>query len=147
LRNFLSAGHAIEPPRKWEAKSQRTVDNLFFGFDFLVWNFDGFSLPGSRPRELHGQTRALLNLVLKQARFRVEASVSDLATIVSTVSRPIPNAKGYDLGRFGWFSDPEGNRVELWQPVAAELAQMSRQKSAPKVRKDCGVRFPLTAPE
>jgi predicted enzyme related to lactoylglutathione lyase len=20
-------------------------------------------------------------------------------------------------GRFGWFTDPEGNRVELWQPV------------------------------
>jgi predicted enzyme related to lactoylglutathione lyase len=22
----------------------------------------------------------------------------------------------YDYGRFGWFTDPEGNRVELWQP-------------------------------
>jgi predicted enzyme related to lactoylglutathione lyase len=22
----------------------------------------------------------------------------------------------YDFGRFGWFTDPEGNRVELWQP-------------------------------
>jgi len=21
----------------------------------------------------------------------------------------------YDYGRFGWFSDPEGNKVELWQ--------------------------------
>ena len=24
----------------------------------------------------------------------------------------------YDYGRFGWFTDPEGNRVELWQPPA-----------------------------
>jgi predicted enzyme related to lactoylglutathione lyase len=23
----------------------------------------------------------------------------------------------YDYGKFGWFTDPEGNRVELWQPV------------------------------
>jgi predicted enzyme related to lactoylglutathione lyase len=23
----------------------------------------------------------------------------------------------YDYGSFGWFTDPEGNRVELWQPV------------------------------
>jgi len=23
----------------------------------------------------------------------------------------------YSFGRFGWFTDPEGNRVELWQPV------------------------------
>jgi predicted enzyme related to lactoylglutathione lyase len=22
----------------------------------------------------------------------------------------------YDYGRFGWFTDPEGNRVELWEP-------------------------------
>jgi predicted enzyme related to lactoylglutathione lyase len=22
-----------------------------------------------------------------------------------------------DFGRFGWFTDPEGNRVELWQPA------------------------------
>jgi predicted enzyme related to lactoylglutathione lyase len=28
--------------------------------------------------------------------------------------------ESYDFGRFGWFTDPEGNRVELWQPVAAD---------------------------
>ena len=26
----------------------------------------------------------------------------------------------YDFGKFGWLTDPEGNRVELWQPAAAE---------------------------
>lgn len=25
----------------------------------------------------------------------------------------------YDYGRFGWFIDPDGNKVELWEPVAA----------------------------
>jgi predicted enzyme related to lactoylglutathione lyase len=25
--------------------------------------------------------------------------------------------ESYDLGKFGWITDPEGNRVELWQPV------------------------------
>ena len=24
----------------------------------------------------------------------------------------------YDFGRFGWFLDPDGNKVELWQPIA-----------------------------
>jgi predicted enzyme related to lactoylglutathione lyase len=23
----------------------------------------------------------------------------------------------YDYGRFGWFTDPEGNRVEVWEPA------------------------------
>ena len=30
-----------------------------------------------------------------------------------------PKRESYDFGRFGWFTDPEGNRVELWQPIAA----------------------------
>ena len=29
-----------------------------------------------------------------------------------------PKRESYDFGRFGWFTDPEGNRVELWQPLA-----------------------------
>lgn len=28
-----------------------------------------------------------------------------------------PKRESYDYGRFGWFTDPEGNRVELWQPA------------------------------
>jgi predicted enzyme related to lactoylglutathione lyase len=23
----------------------------------------------------------------------------------------------YDFGRFGWITDPEGNRIELWEPA------------------------------
>ena len=30
-----------------------------------------------------------------------------------------PKRESYDFGKFGWLTDPEGNRVELWQPVAA----------------------------
>src|SRR4051794_24830394 len=29
-----------------------------------------------------------------------------------------PRRETYDFGRFGWVTDPEGNRVELWQPGA-----------------------------
>jgi len=29
-----------------------------------------------------------------------------------------PKRESYDFGKFGWCTDPEGNRVELWQPVA-----------------------------
>jgi predicted enzyme related to lactoylglutathione lyase len=25
--------------------------------------------------------------------------------------------ESYDFGKFGWITDPEGNRVELWQPL------------------------------
>ena len=28
-----------------------------------------------------------------------------------------PKRETYDFGRFGWVVDPEGNRIELWQPA------------------------------
>jgi predicted enzyme related to lactoylglutathione lyase len=28
----------------------------------------------------------------------------------------VVGAESYDYGRFGWFVDPDGNKVELWQP-------------------------------
>ena len=28
-----------------------------------------------------------------------------------------PKRDSYDFGKFGWLTDPEGNRIELWQPI------------------------------
>ena len=28
-----------------------------------------------------------------------------------------PKRESYEFGKFGWVTDPEGNRVELWQPI------------------------------
>ena len=28
-----------------------------------------------------------------------------------------------EIGRFGWVEDPEGNRIELWQPAAEALVE------------------------
>ena len=29
---------------------------------------------------------------------------------------PIEKVEDYDYGRFAWVTDPEGNRIELWEP-------------------------------
>jgi len=31
----------------------------------------------------------------------------------------IEKAEDYDYGRFAWITDPEGNRIELWEPNGA----------------------------
>src|SRR5579875_2899975 len=31
-----------------------------------------------------------------------------------------PKRESYDFGKFGWITDLEGNRVELWQPVGTD---------------------------
>ncbi|MGA7525293.1 MAG: VOC family protein [Acidobacteriaceae bacterium] len=36
-----------------------------------------------------------------------------------------PKRESFDYGRFGWFTDPEGNRVELWQPLAQSEVRLA----------------------
>ena len=43
----------------------------------------------------------------------LEGVLSKLASAGATVD---PKRENADSGRFGWFTDPEGNRVELWEP-------------------------------
>jgi len=31
-----------------------------------------------------------------------------------------PHREDYDYGRFAWVMDPEGNRIELWEPPAGK---------------------------
>jgi len=47
--------------------------------------------------------------------------VDDLDAVLARLSAAgvavDPKREDFDYGRFGWFTDPEGNRVELWQPA------------------------------
>jgi predicted enzyme related to lactoylglutathione lyase len=50
--------------------------------------------------------------------FRVsdlDAMLAQLRNIGADVADETQDMEG--VGRFGWVTDPEGNRVELWQPV------------------------------
>ena len=42
-----------------------------------------------------------------------------LAQVVAAGGRQVGTIEDYDYGRFGWFVDPDGNKIELWQPAAA----------------------------
>lgn len=44
----------------------------------------------------------------------LEALLNKLAAAGVSVD---PKRETYEYGHFGWFTDPEGNRVELWQPA------------------------------
>lgn len=56
-----------------------------------------------------GDQRAMLN-------FRVDSLDEVMATLAGSGARIDPKRDDYPYGRFGWFWDPEGNRVELWEP-------------------------------
>lgn len=55
-------------------------------------------------------------------RFMVNYRVDDLDGLLAKLTAAgvwvDPKREDYGFGRFGWIKDLEGNRVELWQPVA-----------------------------
>jgi predicted enzyme related to lactoylglutathione lyase len=48
--------------------------------------------------------------------------VDDLNSLLEALSAAgvlvDPKREDSEYGKFGWFTDPEGNRVELWEPPA-----------------------------
>ena len=52
--------------------------------------------------------------------FMINLVVDDLNAALANVRAAggdvIPEKEEHDFGRFGWIVDPDGNRVELWQP-------------------------------
>jgi predicted enzyme related to lactoylglutathione lyase len=51
--------------------------------------------------------------------YRVD-DLDALLTQLAAANIPIdPHREDADYGRFAWITDPEGNRIELWQPLVA----------------------------
>ncbi len=53
-------------------------------------------------------------------RFMINFRVDDLDALLERLQKAgvevLPSREEYDYGRFAWIVDPEGNRVELWEP-------------------------------
>lgn len=56
-----------------------------------------------------GSQQAMFNL-------RVDALDEVLEQLAAAGAKIDPDQQDYGFGRFAWFWDPEGNRVELWEP-------------------------------
>ncbi len=56
-----------------------------------------------------GSQQAMIN-------FRVDNLDELLAGLAAANVRIDPNREDYAYGKFAWIWDPEGNRIELWEP-------------------------------
>jgi predicted enzyme related to lactoylglutathione lyase len=56
--------------------------------------------------------------------FMVNYRVEDLAALLNALRdegcQVLEKTDDSEYGKFGWVMDPEGNKVELWQPPAAQ---------------------------
>lgn len=53
--------------------------------------------------------------------FRVKDLVALLAELKKEEVEIIGQLEEYDYGKFGWIMDPEGNKIELWEPADEKL--------------------------
>lgn len=51
--------------------------------------------------------------------YRVE-NLDALLEALTAEGVTIDSRQDYSYGRFAWISDPEGNKIELWEPAAEE---------------------------
>ena len=55
--------------------------------------------------------------------FMINLQVENLDEVLAQLKREgieiDPRVESYDYGKFGWIMDPEGNRVELWEPPSS----------------------------
>lgn len=50
--------------------------------------------------------------------FRVDDLAAMLAQLREAGAEVMPGVEESEFGKFGWVMDPEGNKIELWQPPA-----------------------------
>jgi catechol 2,3-dioxygenase-like lactoylglutathione lyase family enzyme len=59
--------------------------------------------------------------------FMIDYRVDDLDALLEALKKegvPIdPHREDYDYGRFAWIMDPDGNRIELWEPKKKQFPQ------------------------
>lgn len=60
--------------------------------------------------------------------FRVENLEELLKTLKEEGVQVVGEMETYDYGKFGWIMDPEGNKIELWEPVDKAFLDQEEDK-------------------
>ena len=94
------------------------------GIDVQAWGGTAFRWVDSSGHAIAGKTAWAVgdgkNFVPSTASFMVNYRVSDLHGLLAALRDEgcdvLGEAEESEFGKFGWVMDPEGNKVELWQP-------------------------------
>lgn len=85
-----------------QAPSRSQVDT----HKLLLWSI----VDGDPDSLQHGRQDFTFNLIVDD----VDAALQQIEHAGGTI---VGEAENEAKGRFGWFIDPDGNKVELWQPI------------------------------
>jgi len=100
------------------------------GIDVQAWGGAAFSWHGDDGRPAGGTTIWSIGAAGSDhfapgtASFMVNYRVDDLAALLHALRdegcNVLDDTGDSEFGKFGWVIDPEGNKVELWQPPAGQ---------------------------
>jgi predicted enzyme related to lactoylglutathione lyase len=94
------------------------------GIDVQAWGGTAFRWVDGSGHPIAGKTAWSVgdgkNFAPSIASFMVNYRVSDLHRLLATLRAEgcevLKKTEESEFGKFGWVMDPEGNKVELWQP-------------------------------
>lgn len=96
------------------------------GIDVQAWGGTAFTWADSEGRPVAGTTvwsispQGSQQFAPSAAPFMVNYRVEDLHTLVKVLRdegcEVLDKVEDSEFGKFAWVIDPEGNKVELWQP-------------------------------
>lgn len=98
------------------------------GIDVQPWGGAAFSWSDSAGGPTRGTTIWSIGpsdgdqFAPSDASFMINYRVEDLSTLIATLKAEgcnvLDKTDDSEFGKFGWVIDPEGNKIELWQPPA-----------------------------
>ena len=61
----------------------------------------------------------------KDQQFMVNYRVADMESLIKALKKEgvevVGEIEEHENGKFAWINDPDGNRIELWEPVDSDL--------------------------
>jgi len=103
---------------------------LHLGIDVQSWGGAAFTWTDAEGKPFAGTTAWSINSLQSQqfapsqATFMVNYRVDDLHALLKVLREEgcnvLEKIDESEYGKFAWVMDPEGNKVELWQPPAGQ---------------------------
>lgn len=107
-----------------DAEAMRAWYKNHLGIDVQPWGGAAFRWTDDSGKPVGGTTAWSVgdgsNFAPSAAAFMVNYRVADLHALLEQLKREgcrvFDPMEDPDYGKFGWVMDPEGNKVELWEP-------------------------------
>ena len=113
-----------------DASALRAWYKRHLGIDVQEWGGAAFSWADSEGKPTGGTTvwcvapESGAQFASSKASFMINYRVEDLDALVTVLKAEgcnvLDKVDDYEYGKFAWVIDPEGNKVELWQPPAGQ---------------------------